>query len=76
MKKRSLKSLALNKTSVSNLTGGDNPVDETYTHTCAECAELSGWCDPSEDGASIHNPMNSNIRSLCIGCEESFGILC
>ncbi len=64
MKKQNLKSLNLNRKLIS-----------TFNSTSLK-GGLSGWCDPSEEGPTQHNPMNSNYRSVCIGCEESFGILC
>jgi hypothetical protein len=64
MKKQQLKSLRLNKKSIA---------DFNATHLKGG---LSGWCDPSEDGPTQHNPMNSLYRSVCLNCEVSVGIIC
>lgn len=64
MKKQQLKSLKLNKKSIADF------------NTISIKGGLSGWCDASDEAPSEHNPMNSWYRSVCIGCEESNGILC
>ena len=65
MKKQQLKSLQLNKKSIVTF------------NTFALKGGISGWaCENPEERPSEENPMESNYRSLCIGCEESFGILC
>ncbi len=64
MKKQHAKNLKLNKKSIAD-----------FNSTQLK-GGLSGWCGPSEDGPTQHNPMNSLYRSRCINCEVSIGILC
>ena len=64
MKKQQLKSLRLNKKSIADF------------NTTQLIGGLSGWCSSSEEEPSEQNPMASLYRSVCIGCEESNGILC
>ncbi|EDP98069.1 hypothetical protein U8527_18895 [Kordia algicida OT-1] len=65
MKKLQLKNLQLNKKSIAEF------------NTSALKGGLSGWaCENPSEQPSEENPMDSWYRSICIGCEESNGILC
>ena len=71
MKKRSLKSLQLNKIAISNLKGGSESAEETYT--CEESSQ-SRFCPPyTQGGYYLDCPSEEVPYTIGIGCVPPSG---